>query len=126
VPNHVSVRVQRRQVWIGDGPLGVGHRFEHLIFDGDAFRRPARGLRVVCRHDGHRLALVPHDVDREHRLVRVLEPEGIAAGHVGLGQHGVHAGHRQRRPHVDRPDPRVRVRAAQRRAPQHVLGPQVR
>ncbi len=125
VAQQVAPLVQLRGVG-KHGLLGVHDGLEHLVGDLDQGRRPARRLGVVGGHDGHRLALVAHPVDGHHRLVRELQAVGLPARHVGVGQDRVHPAERQRRPHVQRDDAGVRVRAAQRRAPQHPLGPQVR
>ena len=58
------------------------------------------------------LALVADVLPREHRLVGDLQPVGLAAGHVLVGEHGVHAGHAQRGADLDRADLRARVRAS--------------
>ena len=115
--------------WIGgssvDGRLGVEERLEHLVVDDDRGAAPGGGLGVVGGDGGDRLADVADDVAREHRLVGGDQPVGRAAGHVVGGDDRVHAGDRQRRGDVDASDAGVRVRAAQRRAPQHAVGPQV-
>ena len=69
--------------------------------------------------EGDGLAEVAHLVDREHRLVRELEPVGLRARDVGVREHGVNPGHRQRLGDVHLEDPRVRVRAADSVAPEH-------
>ena len=61
----------------------------------------------------------------EHGLVGVLEPVRLAAGHVGVGEDGVDARHRGRGGGVERADAGARVRAAQRRAPEHPVGAEV-
>ena len=66
-----------------------------LVVDDDRRARAARGLGVVGRDHGHRLARVAHDVAGEHRLVAVLEPVAVHRD-VGGGDHRVHAGDRQR------------------------------
>ena len=53
------------------------------------------------------------------------QPVGRLAGHVVGGDDRVHPVDLPRRRHVDAHDPRVRVRRAQRRAPQQALGRQV-
>ena len=101
------------------GALHVGHRLERLVLDPHLLGRPARLLGVLGGDERDRLAEVAHLVDREHRLVRELEPVGLRARHVGVREHGVDAGHRQRLGDVDLDDPRVRVRAADGVAPEH-------
>ena len=106
--------------------LGVGQRLEHLVVDRDRVGGPARGLGVVGGDDRDRLALVADVAPREHGLVGVLEPVRPAAGDVLVGEHGVDAGQRERGARCRARDPRARVRAAQRRAPQHPVAAQVR
>ena len=105
---------------------GIGQRLELLVVDLDPVGGAARGLGVVGGDDRHRLALIADLGERQHGLVVVLEPVRLAAGHVLVGQHRVHARDRQRGADLDRPDARAGMRRAQRRAPQHVLGPHVR
>jgi len=59
------------------------------------------------------------------RLVGVLEAEGVLAGDVVGGEDGADPGHGERLGDVDPPDAGVRVRAAQRHSPHHVVVPQV-
>ena len=106
-------------------PLGVDDGLERLVGDADLLGGAARLLRVLGGDEGDRLAEVADAIDREHRLVRELEPVGLRAGHVGVGQHGVDAGHRHRLREVDLDDARVRVRASNRVAPEHAGGDQV-
>ena len=101
------------------GALHVGHRLERLVVDPHLLGGAARLLGVLGRDERDRLAEVAHLVDREHRLVGELEPVGLRAGHVGMREHGVDAGHRQRLGDVELDDPRVRVRAADGVAPEH-------
>ena len=72
-----------------------------------------------------RLALVADHVDREHRLVLVLEAVVLGAGHVVVGEYGEDTRRLQRLTDVDAQDPGRRMRAAQRDAPQHVVHPEV-
>ena len=105
--------------------LRVGDRFERLVLDAD------RGCCATCllglfrRDDRHGLAEVADAVDREHRLVGELEAVGLLAGDVVVLENRVDAGHRERLGRVDREDPRVRVRAAHRLAPEHPRGVEV-
>ncbi len=121
----VAAVVQRRRIR-RHRPLGVGHGFEHLVVDRDRGGRPARGLRVVGGDDRDRLALVADVAPGEHRLVGELEPVRLAPGHVLVREHGVDALQRERARGVERDDPSARVRAAQRRAPQHPVAAHVR
>ena len=71
--------------------LGVGQRIQHLPVDLDLRRRRTRRLGVIGRDDRHRLALVADVLPGEYRLVGDLQAEGLAAGHVLMGEHGVDA-----------------------------------
>src|SRR5881396_2894403 len=83
-------------------------------------------LTMGCRDERHRLAPVADVIGREDWLVFDLEPVHILAPQVMVREHCPHAGHGASLGDVDVDDPRVRVRAAHRRAPQHPLGPQFR
>ena len=61
------------------GALHVGHRLERLVLDPHLLGRPPRLLGMLGGDEGDRLAEVAHLVDREHRLVRELEPVGLRA-----------------------------------------------
>ena len=124
VAQQVAARVQRRGGRV-ERALGVGQRLEHLVVDLDLLGRRARGLGVVGGDDRDRLALVADVLPREHGLVGDLQPVGLAAGHVLVGEHGLHAGHAQRGADLDRADLRARVRRAQGGAPQHPVRPRV-
>ena len=102
-----------------EGALHVDDRLERLVLDHDRLERTPRLLRVLGRDDDDRLADVAHAVDREHRLVGELEPVELLPRDVRVRQHGVDAVEAQGGAQVDRDDPRMRVRAAQRVAPQH-------
>ena len=118
VAQRVAGQVQLRRVRL-HRRFGVGQRRQDLVFDLDRLHRAARGLGIVGGDDRDRLALVADRLPGQHGLVRDLHPVGLAAGDVVVGEHGAHAGHRDGRAGVDRPDVRARMRAAQRRAPQH-------
>ena len=111
-----AVRVERlllgRQLGIGDGR-------QLLVVDLDGGGGAARLLGALGGDDRHRLAVVADAVDGEHRLVRDLEAVRLGPGNVGVRQDGVDAGRGEGRGDVDRADARVRVRAAQRVAPEH-------
>ena len=100
-------------------PLGIDHGLERLVLDADRGGRASRLLRLLGRDDRHRLAEVADAVAGEHRLVGELEPVRLPAGDVVVREHGVHARQRERLGDVDLEDPRVRVRAADRAAPEH-------
>ena len=109
----------------GDDRLGIEQRVEHLVLDDDRRERPPAGLGMVGGDGGDRLADVAHDVAREHRLVLVDQAVGELAGHVVGGDDGLDAGDPPRRRHVDAHDAGVRVRRAQRGAPQHAVAAEV-
>jgi hypothetical protein len=100
----------------------VGDRDERLVVDDDQLRGAARLLRMLGGDERDRLAEVADAVDRKNRLIEELEPVRLASGHVGVGEDRVHARDRERAREVDRPHARVRVRAAQRVAPEHSRG----
>ena len=118
--------VHERTVGIQGRPARVADRFQNLVVDLDALHRATGGLRMVGGHDRHRLTLVTHLVEGQHRLVLVLQAIALGPRHVLVGEHRLHPGHLQRRGDVDTVDAGVWVRAAQGRAPQHVLHPHVR
>ena len=99
--------------------LHVDDRLERLVLDDDRLERPCGLLRMLGGDDRDGLADVAHPIGREHRLVGELEPVDLLARHVGVREHRVHAGERERGREVDRGDPRVWVRAAQRVPPEH-------
>jgi hypothetical protein len=110
------VGVQRLHV---ERPLGIVDDRQRLVLDADRLGGPARLLGMVGRDERDRLADVADTIDREHRLVGELEAVGLLAGNIGVREDGMDAGHRDRAAHVQGDDPRVRVRAAERVAPQH-------
>ena len=59
--------------------LRVDDGLERLVLDDDRLGRAARLLRMLGGDERHRLAVVAHAVDREHRLIGELEPVGLAA-----------------------------------------------
>jgi hypothetical protein len=80
---------------------------------------------MLRRDERDGLTEIADAVDREHGLVLELEAVELLSGDVFVREHGVHAGSRERGGNVDRVDACVRVRAAQRVAPEHALGLQV-
>ena len=82
--------MQRRRVR-RERELRVDQRLQLLVVDLDQRSRVARRLGMVGGDDRHRLALVADLGEREHRLVVMLEPVRLAARHVLVGQHRVHA-----------------------------------
>ena len=124
MPHHVAIRVQALGLREHCGSR-VGDGLPDVVRDLDQVQRAAGGLRVVGGHQRDRFALVADPVDGEHRLVPALEAVGVGARHVLVGEHREHSrqGERSRRLQPD--DGRVRVGAAQRRAPQHAVHPEV-
>lgn len=122
VADQVAVGVQGLG---GEGLLGVGDRFEHVVLDDDGRRGHARGVRVVGGDGRDGLAVVAYDVGGEHRAVRGTVAGEGSSGDVLVRDDGAHAGHLARVGGVDGEDARVRVRGAQDGRPQQALGPQV-
>ena len=88
--------------------LGEGeHRGQRLVVD--LHRRGAEPccLQGFPQHPGHGLPVEHHGVG-EQRLV-VLGARVVGAGHVGGGEHALHARHGQRRGRVEAEHPRVGV-----------------
>jgi hypothetical protein len=100
-------------------PLHLDHRLERLVLDSDRSGGAARLLGLLSGDEGDRLAEVADAVDREHRLVGELESVGLLPGHVLVRHDRVDAGHADGLGDVDREDPRVGVRAANRLPPEH-------
>ena len=71
VAHRRPVRVER--LLLGRA-LGVDDELERLVLDLDRLGRAARLLGVLRGDERDRLAEVADAVDREHRLVRELEP----------------------------------------------------
>ena len=97
------VRLQRR--------LGIDHRRERLVIDGDRVRG-VHGLRPGLRHHhGHRLADEPDPVDGEQRpgehLGSVFNGGQAQPAHVPGDEHTDDTGHRTGLGRIDRPDERV-------------------
>jgi hypothetical protein len=99
--------------------LHVDDGLEHFVLDPHGSRGAARLLGLLGRDERDRLSVVADALGGEHRLVGELEPVRLLAGDVGVREHGVDTGHPQRLGHVERDDPRVRVRAADGDAPEH-------
>ena len=72
-----------------------------------------------------RLAVIEDTIDGEHRLILELEAVELLARDVVVREDRVNARHRERGRDVDLDDPRVRVRAPQRVAPEHPRHDQV-
>jgi hypothetical protein len=124
MPDQVAAGVDAVRLRAERG-FGVGDRGHHLVADTDRRHRPARGLRMVGRHDDERLTLVTDLGAGQHRLVDHLQAERLAPGHVVVGQHGRHPGDPQRSGQIDRGDARPGVGGAQGGTPQHAVHPQV-
>jgi hypothetical protein len=82
--------------------LGVDERVEHLVLDDDRGERTTARLGMVGGDRGHRLADVPHDVAREHRLVLVDEAVGGLPGTSSAVMTASTPSDRPRTRHVDR------------------------
>ncbi len=117
-------RVQPRGARVKRLPR-VGHRRQDLVVHLDLLRRLPGDLGMVRGHERNRLALVADHALGQHRLVDELEPASVLAGNVRVREHGVHPAGGQRGADPDRADLRVRVRTAQRDAPDHAVHPQV-
>jgi hypothetical protein len=118
-------RLLRVEIGLLGRALHVRHGLERLVLDAYAFRRAARLLGMVGGDERDGLAVVEDAVDREHGLVGELEAVGLLARDVLVGEHRVHAGHRHGFADVDREDAGMRVRRAQRVAPEHARHDQV-
>src|SRR5581483_10669516 len=99
--------------------LHVRDRGQRRVVDADPLGGAPGLLGRVGGDDRDGLAEVADAVDREHGLVGELEAVALLAGHVGVREHRVHAGHRERLGEVEREDTRVRVRTAQGVTPEH-------
>ena len=117
-PLRVQVRSLRRALHLGD-------RIERLVVDLDPGRGPARLFGVGGRDERDRLAEVADAVEREDGLIADLEPVGLRARDIGVGEDGVDPGRRECRGDVDRADRRVGKRASQRVPEEHAGRAQV-
>ena len=99
--------------------LHVDDRLEQLVLDLDCGGGPARLLGLLGGDERDGLAVVADAVARQDGLIGELEPVRLRARDVGVGEHGMHAGHADGLGDVERDDPRVRVRAADGLAPEH-------
>ena len=99
--------------------LHVGDRLEQLVLDADALGRSPSLLGVLRGNECDRFPEVEHPVDGKHRLILKLEPVELRPRDIGMGEHRVHAGHRDGGRDVELDDARVCVRTAQRVAPEH-------
>ena len=70
----------------------VGDGRQHLIGDRDAFRSTAGQFEIVGGKHGDRLALIPHAVDRQHRLIGNFESICLPPRDIRRHEDGVHAG----------------------------------
>ena len=115
---HVAVGVDRRMAAV-DRRLGIESAASSTSYvDDDRGQRPPAGLGMVGGDGGDRLADVAHDVAGEHRLVLLISPyvswPGTSSAVMTASTPAIfHAGD-----DVDAHDPGVRVRRAQRGAPQ--------
>ena len=60
--------------------LGIDDELERLVLDDDRLGRAACLLGMLGGDERDRLAEVADAVDREHRLIRELEPVGLLPG----------------------------------------------
>ena len=97
VAQQVAGGMQRRRGRI-ERVLRIDQRLQHLVVDLDPRSGVPRRLRMVGGDDRHRLALVADLGERQHRLVVVLEPVRLAARHVLVREHRVHAAARRAPP----------------------------
>ena len=105
--------------------LRVDDRLERLVLDANRRSGAPCLLGLLGGDDGDRFAEVADPVDREHWLVRELEPVQLLPRHVLLGEHGVHSGQAKCFGDVDLEDARMRVRASNCLPPEHVGGVQI-
>ncbi len=91
MPHQVAGPVHRRCVVV-HGPPGVGDGGQHLVVDPDPLGGPAGGLGVVGRDERDRFALVADELRGQHRLVGVLETEGVLPRDVVGGEDRVTPG----------------------------------
>ena len=102
--------------------LGVHDRRQRLVVDLDEVERVARGVLVLGDDEGDLLALEAHLVGGEHRLDvhrQRRHPREVQRLEGGTGDDRLHLRHRLGLGGVDRPDPGVRIGAAQDRGVQH-------
>ena len=100
--NHRRVGLQRR--------IRVDDRLQLLVLDVDGFDRVGRDVAVVCDHDRDFLHLEVHLAVGQHRgdvAGQRRHPVELQRLQVFRGQHGVHAGNRQRCLLVDPLDARM-------------------
>ena len=112
------------RVGLGSGG-GIDDRCQWLVLDANQLGRPSRLLRVLRGDEGDGLAVVPHAVEGEHRLVPELEAVALVAGNVRVGENGVDTRHAEGGREIDRDHPGVRMRAAEGVAPEHAGREQV-
>ena len=107
-----------------DRGLGIDHRRQRLVLDLDQLEGVLGEVAALGSDDRHGLADVAHPVEGDAALLdrRVGETRHRARdlGDLGAGHDGCDPGQGLGAAHVDRFDPGVGVRAAQRRGVQHV------
>ena len=99
------------------------------VLDLDRLQRVLGEVAALGDHEGHRLADVAHDVARDGGLEIPRRPVGNGhaigddgrGGHVGRGEHGVDAGHRERAAGVDPHEAGVGVARADHDGLEHAL-----
>lgn len=105
---------------LGERVQRVGGWNERLVGDLDGRCRSPREFRVIGGNDGDRFADIAHIVVCEHRLIAIDGAEAIVR-HVPGAEYGVDTRHRLCPLEVDCQQARIRIRRAQRRAPQHTI-----
>ena len=110
--------VDQRGIWLS-GLLGAGHHRQRFVFGLNERQGFPCNLRRVSRDDGHRVTQVADLVVAQRRPVLDDQPMPVAAGHVLVRQHGVHAGQCRCAAGVNGKNPGVRILGAQRGPVEH-------
>jgi hypothetical protein len=105
------VVVQQRGAFGARG-VGVEERRQRIEVDLDRAQRGLGGVDVVGRDREQRLAAVAHAIARQRPFVLRDRDHAVGGGEVPAGDHGAHAGQRQRARRIDAADHAVRDHAA--------------
>ena len=124
VLDHVPLLMELRGIRL-QCRAGIRNRRQRFIPHRDRARRKARFFRGLRRNDRDRLADVADLAARENRLVELHEAEELARGQIARGDDRLHAAHLLRGGRVDPGDPRIRMRAAERRAEEHSFATEI-